>query len=110
IPVASTVDVMAYLTGRADGELLNKMSEAFYNIGQLVLVLSQKGRLDSVVRGFDQLLPLLENLNRLSKEGAKLASDVNRSKRQTPLWVSLADVSGELQRALPVVREKAPHL
>ncbi len=110
IPVASTVDVMAYLTGRADGELLNKMSEAFYNIGQLVLVLSQKERLDSVVRGFDQLLPLLENLNRLSKEGAKLASDVNRSKRLTPLLVSLADVSGELQRALPMVREKAPHL
>lgn len=110
IPVAQTVDIMAYLTGRADGELLNKLSEAFYNIGQLVLMLSQKERLDTVVRGFDQLLPLLENLNRLSKEGAKLASDVNRSKRLTPLLVSLADVSGELQRALPMVREKAPHL
>lgn len=105
-----TVDVMTILSGRGLGEYLAGLSGLMSNVKILVEAFANTQRTESLVKTFDQIEPLVRNLNTLSEEVIKLSRQATRKDNLGTVLGNLAVTTNQLNDIIPYVREKAPQL
>ena len=110
IPAHETVDIMSILSGRGLGEYLESMSGLMSNIKMLVEAFAKTERSESLVKVFDQIEPLVRNLNTMSEEVIVLSRQATRKENLGVVLGNLAVTTNQLNEIIPAVRAKAPKL
>lgn len=110
IPSAETVDMMTLFSGRKLGEYLSEMTEMIGNLKSLAQAFTDKKRTVSLVKTFDQIEPLVKNLNTMSIEVIKLSKQATRSENLGQVMGNLAVTTEELNNLIPEFKKKAPHM
>jgi phospholipid/cholesterol/gamma-HCH transport system substrate-binding protein len=108
IPTISSMDVMDLLSGKKMGSMLqsfDKLADSLRIVGE---AFSDKERTKALVGTLDRVAPLVNNLNTMAFEVAKIATVANKQKRIETIISNLAVVSQELERALPSFNKEVP--
>lgn len=105
-----TVDIMTILSGRRLGDYLEGMNGMMANLKILVEAFANTERTENLVKTFDQIEPLVRNLNFMSLEVIKLTKQATRKDNLGVVLGNLAITTNELNEIIPLVRNKAPDL
>ncbi len=103
-----TVDLMTLMSGRNLGETLSSMSAMMENLKGLAEAFLDKNRTQSFVNAFDQIEPLLKNLNTMSVEVVKLSKQATRNDNLGVVLGQLATTTKELNALIPEINRQAP--
>lgn len=105
-----SVDLMALMSGRKMGDYMGSLSEGMQNLRYLAEAFLDKSRTENLVKIFDEISPLVANMNTMSLEVIKLARQGTRDERFGNVMKELALTTKEMNQFLPMIREKAPGL
>lgn len=105
-----TIDLMTLFSGRKLGEYLGTMAGVFENVKILINAFADKGRTENIIKTFDQIEPLVKNMNVMSVEVIKLSKQATRQENLGKVLANATALTQEINRLLPVVRERAPRL
>lgn len=110
VELKPSFDVMEVLNGRKMGPFLGSIEQLTQNLKTLVEAFGDPERTKALVRMFDRLDPLIDNLNSMSKEFTKLGQAANKHDRVDKLLPLLISLSRELDLILPSLNKEAPDL
>jgi phospholipid/cholesterol/gamma-HCH transport system substrate-binding protein len=105
-----TVDLMTLMSGRNLGETLSAMSGMMENLKGLAQAFLDKNRTQSFVEAFDQIEPLLKNLNTMSVEVVKLSRQATKNDNLGVVLGQLATTTKELNALIPEMNRRAPEM
>jgi phospholipid/cholesterol/gamma-HCH transport system substrate-binding protein len=105
-----TLDVMTVLSGRRLGDYLEAMNGLLVNVKILVDAFTNTQRTESIVKTFDQIEPLVRNLNTMSEEVIKLSRQATRKDNLGTVLSNLSTTTNQLNEMIPLVIEKAPSM
>jgi phospholipid/cholesterol/gamma-HCH transport system substrate-binding protein len=105
-----TMDMMSIFSGRKLGEYLSMMSGMVENLKVLAEAFLDKKRTESVVKTFDQIEPLVKNLNLMSVEVVKLAKQVTQKENLGNVIGNLVYTTNHLNAIIPELQQKAPQM
>lgn len=105
-----SVDLMALMSGRRMGDYLGSLNEGMKNLRYLAEAFLDKSRTENLVKMFDNISPLLANMNTMSLEVTKLSRQATRDERFGTVMRELALTTKEMNQFLPMLREKAPSM
>ena len=105
-----TTDIMTLLSGRNTNNYLSKISGILENMQVLMEAFAQKSRAESLVRMFDQLDPLLRNLNTMSLEVIQLSQQATDQQGVKRLVSNLNTTTSEMNKILPGLNKENPQL
>ncbi len=103
-----TIDLMTLMSGRNLGETLSTMNNMVDNLRHLAEAFLDKNRTQSFVNAFDQVEPLLKNLNIMSVEVVKLSRQATRNDNLGVVLGQLATTTKELNALIPEMNRQAP--
>jgi len=104
----SSSDIMDMLSGRKMGMILSSFDNLASSLKIVGEAFSNPERTKDLVIMLDTLKPLVQNLNQMSTEIVKITSVANKQKRVESIVESLAQISKELNRALPAFTKEVP--
>ncbi len=110
IPSEETLDLMTLMSGKKLGSSLEKISGMLENVQYLMETFLDKTRTQSMVRIFDQLDPLLGNMNAMSEEVTKLSKHLTYDQNLKKTLVQTVILTKEFNRILPELNRKNPEL
>lgn len=110
IPSTEAVDFMTLMSGRNLNAYLGKLGGILENMQILVEAFADKRRVESVVRTFDRIDPLIKNLNTMSVEVIKLSKQATHDDGVQKLVGNLATTTNEINRILPELNKQNPDL
>ncbi len=105
-----TLDIMTVLSGRKLGDYLEAMNGLLANVKILVDAFTSTQRTEAIVKTFDQIEPLVRNLNAMSEEVIKLSRQATRKDNVGTVLGNLSTTTQQLNEMIPIVIEKAPAL
>lgn len=105
-----SMDFMTLMSGRTLGTYLASMNEALGSMRFLAEAFLDKNRTQGLVKTFDKLQPLIENVNTMSVEVIKLSRQATKDERLGRMMLGMAEVTTELHGMLPQIKERAPAL
>lgn len=105
-----TLDIMTILSGRRLGDYLEAMNGLLSNVKILVDAFTSTQRTEAIVRTFDQIEPLVRNLNTMSEEVIKLSRQATRRDNLGTVLGNLSTTTQQLNQMIPLVIEKSPAL
>lgn len=105
-----TMDLMTLLSGRKLGNALGEMGEMVKNLRFLAEAFLDKDRTAGLIRIFDRIDPLLNNLNAMSLELVKLSKQATKDDRFANVMKELAVTTRELNAMLPDIKARAPRM
>lgn len=105
-----TLDIMTVLSGRKLGDYLEAMNGLLANVRILVEAFTKTERTENFVKAFDQVEPLLRNLNVMSEEVIKLSRQATRKDNLGTVLGNLSITTKQMNEMIPIVMEKAPSL
>jgi phospholipid/cholesterol/gamma-HCH transport system substrate-binding protein len=105
-----TIDLMTLFSGRKLGEYLGTMAGVFENIKILINAFADKGRTENIIKTFDQIEPLVKNMNVMSVEVIKLSRQATKKENLGRVLANANALTMEINRLLPIVKLKAPKL
>ncbi len=103
-----TLDIMTVLSGRRLGDYLEAMNGLLANVKILVDAFTNKERTESIVKTFDQIEPLVRNLNVMSEEVIKLSRQATRRDHLGTVLGQLSTTTQQLNQVIPIVIDRAP--
>jgi len=110
IKSTEAVDLMALMSGRKLGTALGEMGEMVTNLRFLAEAFLDKDRTAGLVKIFDRIDPLLNNMNKMSVEVVKLAKQGTKDERFANVLKELAVTTKELNAMLPDLKRRAPKM
>lgn len=110
IPSEETLDLMTLMSGKKLGTSLEKLSVILENVQYLMETILNKDRTQTIVRIFDQLDPLLGNLNTMSNEVTKLSQDLTYKQNLKKTLAQTVILTQEVNRILPELNKQNPEL
>lgn len=113
ISAEPSTDLMDLLGGRQMGVALKEMGSLMTSMRTLFQAFSDPKRANAVVEVFDQLLPLVVNVNRMAVEMSTLGKTVNKKKQVQKILENLVTMTDTLNLAMPQLQEMmsaSPHL
>lgn len=110
LPSTEALDLMTVISGKKMNVYFSKVSGLLENIEVILNAFKDKGRAQSIVRIFDRLDPLLNNLNTMSFEVTKLSKQVNKDESLQLVLSNLAVTTSELNKILPALNEANPEM
>lgn len=110
LPSTETLDLMSILSDKKLSENMETITELIDNIEVLVDAFANKSRTESFVRVVDKVEPLINNLNEMSIELAKLSKQATKHQNLAIVLENANHLTQEINGILPVVKEKAPDL
>lgn len=110
IPSEETLDLMTLMSGKKLGTSLEKLSVILENVQYLMETILNKDRTQTIVRIFDQLDPLLGNLNTMSNEVTKLSQDLTYKQNLKKTLAQTVVLTQEVNRILPELNRQNPEL
>lgn len=105
-----SVDLMTLMSGRKLGAYMGSIGEATKNLRTLAEAFLDKSRTENLVKIFDRINPLLENMNVMAIEVTKLTRQGTKDERFGVVMKEMAAVAKELGIVLPVLKEKSPEM
>ena len=110
LALVQSFDIMEVLNGRKMGPFLGSLEQLTLNLKTLVEAFGDPERTQALVRVFDRLDPLIDNLNAMSAEFTQLGKTVNKHQRLDKLLPLLISLTKELNAVLPSLNEEVPDL
>lgn len=108
LPTHSGSDIMDMLSGRKMGMILSSFDNLASSLKIVGEAFSNPQRTKDLVTMLDNLKPLVQNLNQMSQEVVKITSVANKQKRVESIVESLAQISKELNKAMPAFTKEVP--
>lgn len=106
----NVTDFMDLLSGRTMGSFLGTVDKLMSNLKILTNAFSDEKRTLSLVKIFDQMEPLMSNLNQATRGMVKISRSALKENRLENLLVSLEGVSIELNKILPQMTKESPEM
>ncbi|MEI7973094.1 MAG: MlaD family protein [Bdellovibrio sp.] len=110
IPSKESVDLMSLFGGKNLNEALADMGGMMKSIKKLAEAFLTENRTDKFIEMFDRVDPLLKNMNRMSIDVAKLASQGHQDNRFGDVLAELTKTTRELNALIPEIKNQSPHL
>lgn len=105
-----TLDMMTLMSGKKMGAVFSRMGHVMENLQTVAEAFADKRRMDSVIRMFDRMDPLMANLDSMSQEVIKLSKQATRDDNLRKTLANTALLTGELNEILPALNEANPEL
>ncbi len=105
-----TMDLMTLMSGKKLNSTLTKFSSMLENLQHLAEAFLDKGRTDAMIRTFDRIDPLIQNLNQMSLEVIQIGKQLNHSKDLQKVVSNLAVTTYEINKVLPELNKENPQL
>lgn len=105
-----TADIMDLVSGRTLGPYLETMGHMMENLKFVAEAFLDPERSKVIVRIFDELNPLVKNMNGMSREVTGLLKEVNQKKKLVRALDNLVTMTDELNKVLPVLTKDSPEL
>lgn len=104
----ATSDIMDLVSGKTLTPYVDTMGKMFENLRVVAEAILDPNRSKDIIRIFDQLSPLVNNMNNMSREVSSLIKDTNKNKQLVHIVNNLALTTQEVNKILPVLAELAP--
>lgn len=108
MPSEESVDMMTLLSGRKMTSALAEMSKLMDSLQMMATAFSDPKRIEMVIRMFDRMEPLLENMNTMSREVTELSKQLNDDQVLRAVMKDARTLLVEMNRILPAVNEHSP--
>lgn len=106
----ATVDIMDLVSGKTMGPALETMGKLTENLKVVAEAFLDPERSKAIVQMFDDVRPLLRNANVLTSEAANMVKKMNKKDQMVRMVTQLAEVTDELHKQLPAIKQEAPQL
>jgi phospholipid/cholesterol/gamma-HCH transport system substrate-binding protein len=110
LPSEETMDLMTLISGKQMSQAMNRMSHVMGNLENVAIAFSDKDRMESIVRMFDRMDPLLEQMTLMSKEVVKLSRQATKDDNMGKVMTNVALMTHELNAILPEMNKQNPDL
>jgi phospholipid/cholesterol/gamma-HCH transport system substrate-binding protein len=94
-------DIMTILSGKKLGSYMAKMSQMLENLKTVMEAFLDKNRTQNMVKLFDRLNPLLENMNAMSVEVTKLSKQATEESNMKVVLQNAVFLTAELNKTIP---------
>jgi len=108
IPSHPTTDIMDLLSGKKMSSVLgsfDRLADSLRIVGE---AFASPERSRAMVKMFDQMGPLVGNLNAMSVQIVKLTAAMNKKQRADVIFENLARISVEMEKIIPAFNEQVP--
>lgn len=103
-------DIMELMSGKKMGPFLGTIEQLAVNLKILAEAFANTDRTKALVKAFDRIEPLLNNLNLMSQEVVKISRTVNKRERLDTIVTHVASLTKELDQVVPALNQEAPDL
>ncbi len=103
-------DFLEMLGGSKLGSYMESLSTTAQNLQKLAEAFLSNERSDQIIQLFDDLTPLMRQMNKMAKEVSVLSASLNDKKKMARVMDDVLLMSKELNRALPAVSRDMPEL
>jgi phospholipid/cholesterol/gamma-HCH transport system substrate-binding protein len=110
LPSEATMDIMDLMNGRTIGPQLEAMGKIMDNLRFVAEAIFDPTRSKDIIKIFDQMNPLLQNMNAMSREVGSLLKDANKDRKLVRMTDNLLLTTEEVNKLLPEVNKIVPEL
>lgn len=110
LEIKPSFDIMELMSGKKMGPFLGTIEQLAVNLKILAEAFADTSRTKALVKAFDHIAPLLDNLNTMSKEVVKVTQIATKKKRLDTILTHVASLTKELDMVVPAVNKEAPDL
>ncbi len=104
------MDIMDLFSGRKIGPYLEMMARLFENLRVIAQAFLDPERSKIIVKAFDELYPLMVNINKMSHSMIDMSEQLTEEKRLQTVMKNFIVVTRELNSMLPHFRKVSPKL
>lgn len=101
IPSQESMDLMTLMSGKKLGTYMTQAAQMLENLKTVMEAFLSKDRTDNMVKIFDQLNPLVANMNQMSVEVTKLSRQATDQNNMKEVLSNVALLTKELNKTLP---------
>lgn len=101
IPSQEATDVMSLLSGKKLGLYMSQTAQMLENLKTVMEAFLSKDRTQNMVKIFDKLNPLIENMNTMSLEVTKLSKQATDQNNMKAVMMNVATLTSELNKTIP---------
>lgn len=105
IPSEASTDLMDIVGGRKLGAYLDEMGTLMTSLRTVLKAFSDNKRAESLIQVFDEIHPLLVNINMMAKEMTTLSQQATRKKNLQKIVENLVLTTDTLNKAMPQLAE-----
>jgi phospholipid/cholesterol/gamma-HCH transport system substrate-binding protein len=98
-----SMDLMQVMSGKYLGQYMKETTSMLKNLKTVLEAFLSQDRTEKMVQIFDQLNPLLKNMNRMSVEVAKLSLQATEGENMRVMMKNVVILTEELNKTLPKV-------
>ena len=103
-------DLMDLLSGRVLGTYMQGFGQIAENLRFVAEAMMDPERSKAFIEIFDDIRPLVRNMNHMSREATTLLGQVNHKKKLVHVLDNLVAMTDEMNRVLPTIKEHAPEM
>lgn len=110
LPSEATADVMDLVSGRTLGPHLQTMGKMMENLRVVAEAILDPNRTQEIIRIFDELSPLVKNMNSMAGEVSGLLKAANKNKQLVHVVDNLYVTTKEVNKLLPELNKVVPEV
>ena len=110
VQVKESIDFMDLLSGRKLGPYISSMGKISENLKSVAETIMDQKHLDSFVKMFTELNPLVTNMSQMSGQANILLKEMNKKQQLVIALNNLVELTTQLNKALPYLSEQGPVL
>jgi phospholipid/cholesterol/gamma-HCH transport system substrate-binding protein len=110
LEIRPSFDIMELMSGKKMGPFLGTIEQLAVNLKILAEAFADMDRTKALVKAFDRVEPLLQNLNQMSQEVVKVTKIVTKKERLETIVTHVASLTKELDQVVPALNQEAPDL
>tara|TARA_B100000749_G_scaffold280707_1_gene278104 strand:- start:21401 stop:22363 length:963 start_codon:yes stop_codon:yes gene_type:complete len=110
LDVKSNTDIMDVLSGRRLGPFLENTEALFENFKILADAFADSSRTRSLVRVFDRIEPLIQSMDKASKNFTSLSNTMQKDQRFEIMIGGFTDLSMQMAEVLPEIQREVPDM
>lgn len=114
LPSNEATDIMSILSGKKLGNYMAQTAQMLENLKVVMEAFLSKDRTEAMIKIFDKLNPLIENMNTMSVEVTKLSKQATEKNNMQAVMANVALLTAELNKTIPqlnaAMKEMGPEL
>ncbi len=114
LPANEATDIMSILSGKKLGNYMAQTAQMLENLKVVMEAFLSKDRTEAMIKIFDKLNPLIENMNTMSVEVTKLSKQATEKNNMQAVMANVALLTAELNKTVPqlnaAMKEMGPEL
>lgn len=105
-----TADIMDLISGKTLSPYVDTLGKMMENLRVVAEAILEPSRSKDIIRIFDQMAPLVLNMNAMSKEVTSVLKETNKNKKLVNIVDQLLVTTNEVNKMLPEVNKVMPEL